>query len=119
MPCGDRTYSPRVCGDGMNLWIMGPGRLGLALGLRLPRAGGGASLVYSGRRPTAPDHPLFRNSIARYQPSLEPVPDALNGILIAVPDDAIPAAVDELGSIALPAGIPVLHASGSQSLDVL
>jgi len=111
--------SPSAAAD--RLWIIGPGRLGLALGLRLRRAGAVASLVYSGRRPSAPDHPLFgaSDSIARYQSSVDPVPDALTGILIAVPDDAIPAAVEELASVALPEGVPVLHASGSQSLDVL
>lgn len=103
------------------LWIVGAGRLGLALGLRLRRAGAVASLVYSGRRPSPPTHPLFREpgSIARYQPSLDPPRDPLTGIMIAVPDDAIPAAVEELSSVDLPAGVPVLHASGSQSLDVL
>ncbi|HEV7589487.1 MAG TPA: DUF2520 domain-containing protein [Longimicrobium sp.] len=103
------------------IWIIGPGRLGLALGLRLWRAGAVDSLVYSGRRPSAPDHPLFHapEPIARYQASLDPVPDALTGVLIAVPDDAISAAVQELASVALPADVPVLHASGSQSLDVL
>ena len=111
--------SPSVAAD--RLWIIGPGRLGLALGLRLRRAGAVASLVYSGRRPFAPDHPLFgaSDAIARYQSSVDPVPDALTGILIAVPDDAISAAVEELVSVALPEGVPVLHASGSQSLDVL
>ena len=111
--------SPFAAAD--RLWIIGPGRLGLALGLRLRRAGAVASLVYSGRRPSAPDHPLFgaSDSIARYQSSVDPVPNALTGILIAVPDDAIPAAVEELASVVLPEGVPVLHASGSQSLDVL
>lgn len=102
------------------LWIMGAGRLGLALGLRLRRAGAVDALVYSGRRAEAPDHPLFRGeSIARYQQGLAPVPADATGILIAVPDDAIAEAVDQLAAVDLPSGVPVLHASGSQSLDVL
>jgi predicted short-subunit dehydrogenase-like oxidoreductase (DUF2520 family) len=102
------------------LWIVGAGRLGLALGLRLQRAGAVASLVYSGRRADAPDHPLFRaGSIARYQAGLDPAPADLTGILIAVPDDAIADAVAELAAVHLPRAVPVLHASGSQSIDVL
>src|SRR5215218_6989778 len=97
--------SPSAAVD--RLWIIGPGRLGLALGLRLRQAGAVGSLVYSGRHPSAPDHPLFQapDPIARYQASLRPVPEALTGVLVAVPDDAIPAAVEELSSIDLPAGI--------------
>jgi predicted short-subunit dehydrogenase-like oxidoreductase (DUF2520 family) len=102
------------------LWIVGAGRLGLALGLRLLRAGAVGSLVYSGRRAESPDHPLFRgDSVARYQQGLSPVPADATGILIAVPDDAIADAVEQLAAVDLPPGIPVLHASGSQSLDVL
>lgn len=102
------------------LWIMGAGRLGLALGLRLRRAGAVDALVYSGRRAESPDHPLFRGeSIARYQQGLAPVPADATGLLVAVPDDAIADAVEHLAAVDLPSGIPVLHASGSQSLDVL
>lgn len=102
------------------LWIIGAGRLGLALGLRLRRAGAVDALVYSGRRAESPDHPLFRGeSIARYQQGLAPVPADATGILVAVPDDAIPDAVEQLAAVDLPSHIPVLHASGSQSLDVL
>jgi predicted short-subunit dehydrogenase-like oxidoreductase (DUF2520 family) len=103
------------------LWIVGAGRLGLALGLRLGRAGAVSRLVYSGRRPDPPSHPLFRASpsVARYQPSLEPVPERVTGILIAVPDDAIAEVVARLDRIDLPPGLPILHASGSQSVEVL
>ncbi|HEU4452170.1 MAG TPA: DUF2520 domain-containing protein [Longimicrobium sp.] len=102
------------------LWIVGAGRLGLALGLRLHRAGAAASLAYSGRRPDPPDHPLFHPSDprARYQRGLSPVPPDVDGILIAVPDGAIADVVAELAQLDLPP-IPVLHASGSRSLDVL
>ena len=101
------------------LWIVGAGRLGLALGLRLHRAGAVESLAYAGRRADPPAHPLFRDGIARYQSGLEPVPGDVTGILIAVPDDAIPDAVAELAAVHLPTAVPVLHASGSQSIDVL
>ena len=102
------------------LWIVGAGRLGLALGLRLVRAGAVDSLVYSGRRRVPTPHPLFRgDAVSRYQHGLDPAPEGITGVLLAVPDDAIPAAVAELAAVDLPADVPVLHASGSQSIDVL
>jgi predicted short-subunit dehydrogenase-like oxidoreductase (DUF2520 family) len=103
------------------LWIVGAGRLGLALGLRLRRARAVASLVYSGRRDDAPRHPLFAeaNPVARYQRGYEPVPSDATGLLIAVPDDAIERVVGELAGLHLPESLPVLHASGSLSVDVL
>jgi len=107
-------------GGGDRLWIVGAGRLGLALGLRLRRAGAVASLVYSGRRPAPPDHPLFASPdpFARYRIGLSPVPANVDGVLIAVPDGAIAAVVADLAALDL-SPIPVLHASGSRSLDVL
>ncbi|HEX2204874.1 MAG TPA: DUF2520 domain-containing protein [Longimicrobium sp.] len=103
------------------LWIVGAGRLGLALGLRLHRAHAVEALVYSGRREHAPDHPLFRDPgpIARYHPGLAPVPDRLTGLLIAVPDGAITDVVAALAKAGLDPAVPVLHASGSRSLDLL
>jgi predicted short-subunit dehydrogenase-like oxidoreductase (DUF2520 family) len=101
------------------LWIVGAGRLGLALGLRLHRAGAVESLTYAGRRADPPAHPLFRAGAARYQQGLAPAPVDLTGVVLAVPDDALAAAVAELAAVDLAAGVPVLHASGSQSTEVL
>jgi predicted short-subunit dehydrogenase-like oxidoreductase (DUF2520 family) len=105
-----------------HLWIIGAGRVGLALGLLLERAGVAASLTYSGRRATPPDHPLFRGSPApaRYAAGMHlptgPAPDA---VLLAVPDDSIGAVARELAALALPAGTPVLHLSGALGPEVL
>lgn len=103
------------------LWIVGPGRLGLALGLALARAGAVDSLVYTGRRPERPAHPLFDDPppIARYLAGYEPVPRDATALLIAVPDDAIEAVVRDLSALDLPSGLPILHASGSLSTEVL
>ena len=105
------------------LWIVGAGRLGLALGLRLHRAGALDRLVYSGRRPAAPAHPLLDGAhpFAHYQRGLSPVPIDPTGIIVAVPDDAIDAVVADLASLGadLDPAVPVLHASGSRSVDVL
>jgi predicted short-subunit dehydrogenase-like oxidoreductase (DUF2520 family) len=106
---------------GDTLWIVGAGRLGLALGLLLRRAGAVEGLVYSGRRPEPPRHPLFSDPapVARYQAGLLPIPSGVTGVLIAVPDSAIADVVVELTNAGLPSSIPVLHASGSQSVDLL
>ena len=98
------------------LWIVGAGRLGLALGLTLHRSGAVASLAYTGRRPDPPDHPLFRGG-ATYSADLQAPADDLTGIVLAVPDGAIPGVAAALAG--LPPGIPVLHASGALSVDAL
>ena len=98
------------------LWIVGAGRLGLALGLTLHRSGAVASLAYTGRRPDPPDHPLFRGA-ATYSAALRAPADDLTGIVLAVPDGAIPGVAAALAG--LPPGVPVLHASGALSVDAL
>ncbi len=98
------------------LWIVGAGRLGLALGLTLHRSGAVASLAYTGRRPDPPDHPLFRGA-ASYSAELQAPAGDLTGIVLAVPDGAIPGVAAALAE--LPPGIPVLHASGALSVDAL
>ena len=42
-----------------HLWVIGPGRVGLALGLALHQAGMVDRLSYTGHRSAAPHHPLF------------------------------------------------------------
>ncbi|HYH81825.1 MAG TPA: Rossmann-like and DUF2520 domain-containing protein, partial [Longimicrobium sp.] len=103
------------------LWIVGAGRLGLALGYRLAEAGAVGSLAYSGRRAAAPEHPVFSRypGLARYHAGLAPPPSAMTGLLLAVPDDALAEVVAALAGLDLPPALPVLHASGSLSLDVL
>jgi predicted short-subunit dehydrogenase-like oxidoreductase (DUF2520 family) len=103
------------------LWIVGAGRLGLALGYRLARTGAVGTLAYSGRQPAAPAHPVFSRYpwLARYQAGLNPPPASGTGLLLAVPDDALETVVAELAALDLPPGLPVLHASGSLSLEVL
>ncbi|HEX5727426.1 MAG TPA: Rossmann-like and DUF2520 domain-containing protein [Longimicrobiaceae bacterium] len=104
---------------GDRLWIVGPGRVGLSLGLLLHRAG--AALVYSGRKPHPPDHPLFAdpNPIAQYLPDLFAVPPDLTGVLITVPDGAVAKVAAQLAETGLPAGVPVLHASGMLGHEAL
>jgi predicted short-subunit dehydrogenase-like oxidoreductase (DUF2520 family) len=103
------------------LWIVGAGRLGLALGLALHRSGAVASLAYSGRRASAPEHPLFAGdpAFASYDSSLAVPRETPTGILLAVPDSAIGEVAAAVAALNLPPEIPVLHASGALSADVL
>lgn len=114
VPPGPRAVMER-------LWIVGAGRLGLALGYRLARVGALGTLVYSGRAPEAPEHPIFSRFpwLVRYQAGLTPPPASGTGLLIAVPDDALPEVVAALAALELPPQLPVLHASGSLSVEVL
>lgn len=104
-----------------HLWIVGAGRMGLALGLRLHRAHAVARLTVTGRRADAPEHPLFGGDppAAEYRGTIErPSPD-VDAIVVAVPDRAIAEVAERLASIDLPPSIPILHTSGSRSTDVL
>ena len=103
------------------LWIVGAGRLGLALGLALHRSGAFASLAYSGRRADPPPHPLFEGTPppASYRAGLDVPPGDFAGLVLAVPDTAIPAVAAALAELPLDPAIPVLHASGALSVEVL
>jgi predicted short-subunit dehydrogenase-like oxidoreductase (DUF2520 family) len=116
-----QTYSIYGASVARHLWIVGAGRTGLALGLRLHRAGAVGGLTISGRRVEAPDHPLFIGDppAAEYRPSLDRAPGGIDAIVIAVPDGAIAEVAERLASIEIPPSIPILHTSGSRSLDIL
>ncbi|HEX2078419.1 MAG TPA: Rossmann-like and DUF2520 domain-containing protein [Longimicrobium sp.] len=104
-----------------HLWIVGAGRTGLALGLRLHRAGAVGGLTVSGRRADAPDHPLFAGDApaAAYLPSIDGAPAGIDAAVIAVPDGVIAEVAARLASVDLPPSIPILHTSGSRSTDIL
>lgn len=104
-----------------HLWIVGAGRTGLSLALRLDRAHAVPAMTVTGRRATTPPHPMFDGHppAARYRRGIErPEPDP-DGIVIAVPDRAIDEVAERLAALHLPTSIPVLHTSGSRSIDVL
>ena len=107
--------------SGEHLWIIGAGRMGLAIGTLMSKAGALASLSYSSRRPEPPPHPLFSQvqSPARYSPGLT-LPDIHpTGVVIAVPDRAIPELARQLAKLALSADTAVLHVSGALGLEPL
>lgn len=102
------------------LFIVGTGRLGLALGEALHRAGGVDDLVYAGRDAQPPAHPLFFEGAARYVEGLERPYEGTTAVLLAVPDDAIR---DVAGTLAgkgpAPPGCAALHLSGAHAVDEL
>lgn len=103
------------------LWIVGPGRTGLALGLLLHRAGAAAPLVYTGRGDAAPAHPLFAADppAAAYLPWSGAPPAGIGGVLLAVPDAVVPDVAARLARLPLQPEVPVLHLSGSLEMDAL
>lgn len=103
------------------LWIVGPGRTGLALGLLLHRAGAAAPLVYTGRGDAPPAHPLFAGEppAAAYLPWQGAPPAEVGGVLLAVPDAAVPGVAARLAGLPLPPQVPVLHLSGSLEMEAL
>jgi predicted short-subunit dehydrogenase-like oxidoreductase (DUF2520 family) len=107
--------------SGEHLWIIGAGRMGLAVGTLLNEAGALASLVYSGRRPEPPPHPLFSEvqPPARYSPALTLPDHAPTGVLIAVPDRSVPEVAGRLSRLTLSTGTAVLHLSGTLGVDAL
>jgi predicted short-subunit dehydrogenase-like oxidoreductase (DUF2520 family) len=102
------------------LVIVGPGRVGLALGGALERSGEVESLVFWGRRPEPPDHPLFDDGRATYRYGVE-VPDAgTTAVILAVPDRVLPEIAEVLAARGAPhPGTPVLHCSGALGAEPL
>jgi predicted short-subunit dehydrogenase-like oxidoreductase (DUF2520 family) len=102
------------------LMFVGPGRVGLALGYALVQADVVGSLVYHGRRPDPPSHPLFYHGLAEYRYGLERPATGTTGVLLTVSDRVLPeVAIALAGRGAPPEGCPVLHTSGAWGADPL
>lgn len=119
-------------GSGLdNIVIIGPGRMGLALGSALRQVDAVDRLTYFGRAVEAPPHPLFDphpvggdvDALAagaeyRTLPA-QPPPDT-TVVILAVPDSALNEVVYDLAMMGhAPAGCVVLHLSGALSTDAL
>lgn len=104
-----------------HLWVIGPGRAGLALGLALRQAGAVERLSYTGRSPAPPAHPLFRTPPAAAYSALLRLPAGAPPALVvlAVPDGEISSVARELAGAGLPADVPVLHTSGALGVEAL
>jgi predicted short-subunit dehydrogenase-like oxidoreductase (DUF2520 family) len=111
--------------------IIGPGRMGLALGAALRSRGAVHHLTYFGRSIDPPPHPLFDPYSApddpddppegaAYQLIGAPLPRSTTIVILAVPDDALAeVAHDVLRGGPVPPGCAALHLSGALSTDVL
>lgn len=102
--------------------VVGPGRMGLALGVALRQAEVAESLVFFGRSHEAPPHPIFDGAAedVSYRMGYGPIPEGTTILILAVPDDALHAVANEVAHVApAPAGCVVLHLSGALSTDVL
>lgn len=100
--------------------VIGPGRMGLALGGALVEAGGVETVTFFGRSPEAPPHPLFDATEVSYRIGYGPIPAETSILILAVPDDALRDVANQVARLgAAPAPCVALHLSGALSTDVL
>ena len=100
--------------------IIGPGRLGLALGLAFTAEDSVESLVVVGRGEGPPHHPLFESGVAEYRSGRVAPDPGTTALLLTVPDGALRSVAGELAAAGPHASpCPVFHASGALGLDVL
>lgn len=102
------------------LMIIGPGKVGLALGYALMQAEAVDRLTVYGRRPEPPAHPLFTQGIAEYVFGIQAPELGVRAVFLAVPDDA----VSEIAHALAAQGEPppecaAFHLSGALSTEVL
>lgn len=111
-----------------NVVIIGPGRMGLALGAALRHADAVERLLYIGRALEPPPHPLFEPSSpdepgsggAEYRAGPVPIPMGTTVLILAVPDSALAeVAYDVAAAGPAPPGCAAFHLSGALSTDVL
>ncbi|MEX2467003.1 MAG: DUF2520 domain-containing protein, partial [Gemmatimonadota bacterium] len=100
--------------------IVGPGRMGLALGHALQRSGELSEVTVYGRRPEAPSHPVFMETDARYVFGLEPLRGDCSAVFLAVPDDALAEVAHQVAAQGpAPGSCSAFHLSGALPTDVL
>ncbi len=103
--------------------IVGPGRMGLALGAALRQEAAVDRLIFHGRGHEPPPHPLFDagpETGAEYRMGPYPLPSDTTVLVLAVPDSALgDVAYDVSTQGPAPAGCAALHLSGALSTDAL
>lgn len=103
-----------------HLHVVGPGRMGLALGHALERAGAVARLTFCGRSPDAPDHPLFEREHVRYVHGIEAPDEETTALVLAVPDDGLPEVAEAVAARGgAPSGAAAFHLSGALGTEPL
>lgn len=105
----------------MNVVIIGPGRMGLALGAALLRADLVERLVFYGRHMEPPPHPMFDGpDAAEYRVGPQALPPGTALVILAVPDSALPQVAHDLAAFGPPPPACVaLHLAGALSTEVL
>jgi len=100
--------------------VVGPGRMGLALGGALVQAAAVERLTFFGRTPEPPPHPLFESSEVAYAMGYGPLSEDTSILLLAVPDDTIHDVANQVAREgAAPSPCVALHLSGALSTDVM
>jgi predicted short-subunit dehydrogenase-like oxidoreductase (DUF2520 family) len=102
--------------------VVGPGRMGLALGAALAQSGQIGRLTFFGREVEPPPHPLFETGAADvvYRIGPHPIPPEATVVLLAVPDDRLGEVAQGLATVGpAPPGCAVLHLAGALTTDVL
>ncbi len=100
--------------------IVGPGRMGLALGTALHRTGTLDRVVFYGRQPEPPWHPLLASGEALYVYGMEPPRPDTRAVFLAVPEAAVPEISEHLAAQGpAPEGAAAFHLSRTLPTDVL
>lgn len=101
--------------------IVGPGRMGLALGNALVQADAVDHLTFYGRGLDPPPHPLFETAdVVDYRVGPHPVPHGTTAVLLAVPDSALAEAAHDLAATGdAPPGCAALHLAGALTAEPL
>jgi predicted short-subunit dehydrogenase-like oxidoreductase (DUF2520 family) len=100
--------------------IVGPGKVGLALGYALAQAEAVDRITVCGRRPEPPAHPLFTQGMADYVYGIRGPTPGVEAVFLAVPDDAVAEMAQVLAAQAPPPPeCAAFHLSGALSTEVL
>lgn len=102
------------------LLIVGPGKMGLALGYALMQAEAVDRLTVFGRRPEPPAHPLFTQGTAEYVFGIRSPEPGEHAVFLAVPDGAVSEMAHTLAAQGdAPVECAAFHLSGALSTEVL
>lgn len=102
--------------------ILGPGRVGLSLGVALVRNHAVDALTYLGRAMEPPPHPVFDSTDppVAYRVGAQPLPEGTTIAILTVPDRALAEVAHDLATAGpAPRGCVALHVSGALTTDVL
>ena len=104
-----------------NVVIVGPGRMGLALGAALKNSGAVERLIFYGRGMEPPPHPLFDGiDAAEYRVGPQAIASGTSILILAVPDGRLAEVAYDLSRAGEgPPGCVVLHLAGALSTEAL